>query len=132
MKTIIAGGRDFKDDTLMHNILKNITNITEVTEVTEVVCGGAKGADALGKVWAHNNNIPVKMFPAVWDRYGKSAGYTRNVQMADYADCLIAFWDGKSKGTMHMIKEAKKRKLICHVIMYNQQKQLSQLSLDFN
>jgi len=123
MKTIIAGSRDFEDDILMQRILSSIPDISEV------VCGGARGADKQGQLWAYDNNIPIKMFLADWNTYGKSAGYKRNVQMAEYADCLIAFWDGVSKGTSHMIKEAKKRKLIVHVIMYNVP---NQSELNFN
>lgn len=113
MKTIIAGSRDFTDNELMWNILK------EFPEISEVVCGGARGADECGQLWAYDKGIPVKMFLADWNKYGKAAGIKRNIQMAEYADMLIAFWNGKSTGTKHMIAEAKRRKLIVHVIEYN-------------
>lgn len=64
----------------------------------------------MGKSWAINNNIPVKSFPANWNKFGKSAGYKRNVQMADYAEGLIAITTG-SLGTTHMINIANDRKL---------------------
>ena len=44
------------------------------------------------------------------DVHGKKAGYLRNVDMAEYADALVAFWDGKSKGTGHMIDIVLKRR----------------------
>ena len=69
--------------------------------------GDAAGADTMGARWANNNNIPIKHFPAEWDRYGKSAGYIRNAEMGEYADALIAFWNGHSTGTKHMIKTMK-------------------------
>lgn len=72
-------------------------------DITEVVCGGANGPDTDGRVWAQQKNIPVKMFPAEWDKYGKWAGFKRNKEMANYADALIAVWDGSSLGTKHMI-----------------------------
>jgi hypothetical protein len=98
MKTIIAGSRT------IDNIEDIITAVEQSGMVpSEVVCGGARGADALGKQYAEERNIPVVMFPADWNRYGKSAGYRRNVEMADYADGLIAVWDGESRGTYHMI-----------------------------
>jgi hypothetical protein len=59
--------------------------------------------------------VPLKIFPAQWSIYGKGAGYIRNREMAQYADALIAFWDGKSKGTKNMIDEAKKQGLIIKV-----------------
>lgn len=109
MKTIIAGSREGP----------TYTDIVVATyglewKITEVVCGMAPGADLLGKLWAEKHGIPVKCFPADWSRYGKRAGPIRNVQMAEYADALIAIWDGKSNGTAHMIREARSRgMLVC-------------------
>lgn len=56
--------------------------------------------------------------PADWDLYGKSAGFKRNVQMAEYADALVAFWDGASSGTKHMIETAQKMGLDVRVKKY--------------
>jgi glycerophosphoryl diester phosphodiesterase len=56
------------------------------------------------------------VFPAEWDKYGKSAGYRRNEQMAQYAEVLVAFWDYNSPGTRHMINLAKQYNLEVHVI----------------
>ena len=100
MKLIIAGGRDFNKGEVLYKTLYGL----ELDIIDEVVCGDAKGADTLGAEWAHMKSIPVKHFPAEWDKYGKAAGFIRNAEMADYADFLLAFWDGKSKGTAHMIK----------------------------
>ena len=75
----------------------------EKVDITEVVSGGAQGVDTLGEVWAEKHDIPVKQFLAEWDVYGRSAGYRRNEEMGDYADVLLAIWDGKSRGTKHMI-----------------------------
>lgn len=80
-------------------------------EITEVVSGGCRGPDSYGEIWAKEKGIPVKRFPAEWERYGKKAGFLRNVDMAKYAEALIAFWDDESKGTLHMIKEAHSRGL---------------------
>ena len=97
MKTIIAGGRDFHD----YEFLKAHV---DPNGVTEIVSGTAPGADTLGERFAFENNIPVTRFLADWDKYGKSAGPIRNRQMAKYGDQLIAFWDGKSRGTKNMIE----------------------------
>jgi len=72
-------------------------------QVTEVVSGRAPGVDRAGEDYALYLGIPVKLYPANWSKHGKSAGYKRNEKMAEYADALIAIWDGKSKGTQHMI-----------------------------
>lgn len=98
MKVIIAGGRDFDNYEYLSETMSKLDFI-----VTEVVCGGARGADTLGETWAKNNGVPIKYFYPDWDNYGKSAGNIRNRDMADYGDYLVAFWDGKSKGTQNMI-----------------------------
>jgi hypothetical protein len=74
--------------------------------VTEVVSGGAKGIDLNGETWATKNNIAIKRFPAQWTLYGRRAGALRNLQMAQYADGLLSIWDGKSRGSKHMIEAA--------------------------
>ena len=98
MKVIIAGGRDFNNYDLLTQTMNELNII-----ISEVVCGDARGADTLGAVWASANEIPVKHYPANWDTHGRSAGIIRNRQMAEYADFLVAFWDGKSHGTKNMI-----------------------------
>ena len=100
MKTIIAGSRSIRDSGFL-NLALNDCPWTK--DITEVVCGGAKGADMLGYEWAMKNSIPVKFFDPDWERYGKRAGIIRNREMGDYADALIALWDGASNGTTHMI-----------------------------
>lgn len=104
MKVIIAGSRDFTNINIMQ---RSCDDILADINVTEIVSGTARGADTTGEIYANLRNIPVKSFPADWNTHGKSAGYIRNAEMADYADMLIAFWDGKSRGTKHMIDLAK-------------------------
>lgn len=102
MKVIIAGSRTVTDLAIIETAIRKAD-----FPITEVVSGGARGVDTLGEEYAKKNGIPIKRFPANWDKYGKSAGYKRNVQMAEYADALIAVWDGESRGTMHMINIAR-------------------------
>jgi hypothetical protein len=109
MKTIIAGGRDVTEYFHLEEALESYRN-----DITEVVSGGASGADALGERYARGSKLPIKRFPADWSQ-GKAAGPIRNRQMAEYAEALIAIWDGKSRGTANMIEEAKKRGLLVHV-----------------
>lgn len=104
MKVIVAGGRDFTDKELLFSTLDDLN--TQIT-ITEIVCGGAKGADSLGKLWALSRNIKVIDMEANWELYGKSAGFIRNRQMGDYADYLVAFWNSISPGTKHMIEYMK-------------------------
>lgn len=106
MKTIIAGSRSINSLNLVYKAVKDSSFI-----ITEVVSGGARGIDSLAVVFAKQENIPYIIMRADWDRYGKSAGFRRNGEMANYAEALIAIWDGESRGTMHMINIAKERKL---------------------
>ena len=84
--------------------------------ITEVVSGCAKGADTFGEEWADDQRLPVKKFPAEWDKYGRAAGPIRNKQMAEYSDQLIAFLYPNSRGTANMINQAKKLGLKVHII----------------
>ena len=115
-KVIVAGTRTFDNYELLKSkldfFLKNKTDI-------EIVSGAARGADQLGERYAAERGLSLKRFPADWDRYGKSAGYRRNVQMAEYADAAIVFWDGVSSGSKHMIDFAKRKGLQVRVVLYN-------------
>jgi YspA, cpYpsA-related SLOG family len=110
MKTIIAGSRKIVDTTLLTEAI-----IASGFTITEVVSGMAHGVDRMGQAWATEHGMPIKHFPADWKLYGRGAGPVRNRAMADYADALIALWDGKSKGTQHMIKTARERSLMIYI-----------------
>ncbi len=101
-KTIIAGGRDFKPTT---EWLKLVSNMLSVLYTHEIVSGGCSGADTFGENIAERLDIPCKVFLADWNKHGKGAGPIRNVEMADYADNLIALPGGK--GTKSMVQCAK-------------------------
>jgi hypothetical protein len=115
MKIIVAGSRGFNDYDYLKSSLDNI--IGDKFDV-EIVTGMARGADTLGIKYANEMGHEVKEFPAQWDKYGKSAGYKRNAEMAQYADTCVCFWDGFSKGTKHMIDLAYKYNLKVYIIKY--------------
>jgi hypothetical protein len=115
MRVIIAGSRDFRN----YDLLKQkCDEILFGKDEVEIVSGTARGADKMGEFYASERKYPVKLFPADWNQYGKSAGYIRNKQMAEYANILICFWDGQSKGTQHMINLAKDLGLEVHTIIF--------------
>lgn len=132
MKWIIAGGRDYgnrlKEDGTPDEeqnakdydaLLDAANRLVDVDDT--VISGTAKGADQLGERYAKSQQpfgVRLERFPADWEKYGKRAGFLRNHQMALEADGLIAFWDGKSKGTKNMIEEAHKARLVTHVVYY--------------
>ena len=113
-KIIVAGGRDFSDYMLLKEKLDYVLKFGEF----EIVSGKASGADTLGEKYALENYLRIAEFQADWDRYGKKAGYLRNEEMAKYADGCIVFWNGKSKGTKHMIDLAKKHNIPVAIIRY--------------
>lgn len=103
MKVAIVGSRDYPD---MEQV---VDFVFQLPDGTEVVSGGARGVDSWAADTAKSTllDLEVRVFPADWNRHGKSAGYIRNQQIVDYADCVVAFWDGKSRGTAHTIKLAR-------------------------
>lgn len=106
MRVIIAGSRSMTDAAQVTMAIAQSGFV-----IREVISGGARGVDTFGEAWARTHHIPVRRFPAEWQRYGKSAGFRRNEAMAHVADALIAVWDGSSPGTGHMIATARRRGL---------------------
>lgn len=111
MKVIIAGSQTIKRMAIIEKAIAD----ADFT-ITEVVSGAAPGVDTVGAEWARINDIPVREFPADWRGFGRSAGMIRNQQMAEYADALIAVWDGKSRGTSNMIDSMRRRRKLVYVI----------------
>ncbi len=116
-KIAIVGGRDFSDYPLLKNkmleVIKKIKNVSTKIQI-EIVSGGAKGADSLAEKFAEEFYLPIKIFPADWNKNGRAAGFIRNKEIWDYVDMGVAFWDGLSKGTRHSIDLSKQlnKKLI--------------------
>lgn len=119
MKLIIAGSRTITDFKIVKDAFNNFKFKEDVTEIVE---GGARGVDSLARELAEKLNIPCTTMAANWydkyDRLNRSAGYRRNVDMANYADMVLAIWDHQSKGTKHMIDIANDREM--YVEVYNQ------------
>ena len=117
-RVIIAGTRTFSDYELLERHVRHMLSRKSREEV-EIVSGGAAGADRLGERFARENGYKLRVFPADWERYGRRAGILRNQQMVDYADALIAFHDGQSRGTAHVIAAAREAGLLVSVKVYS-------------
>jgi hypothetical protein len=111
MRLLICGSRGFTSYPLLLKVIRE-----NKLEPDEIISGNARGADTLGELYAEQNKIPVKIFPAEWkDHYGKfdrGAGFKRNLKMIEYIkrfpdSVVLAFWDGNSTGTKHSIDCAK-------------------------
>jgi len=106
MRVIIAGSRGIEDYAKVRDAVRR-----SGFPISRVLSGMAKGVDTLALRYATENALPCDRFPAEWSKWGRSAGYKRNFQIAQNPDALIAVWDGQSRGTRHMIQVAKARGL---------------------
>ena len=124
LRIIIAGTRSFNNAHLLIRILNKYLcglvddGIITSNEMIKFISGTARGADQLGEQFAKACKCEVVRFPADWNKYGKSAGIIRNHEMGNYADYLIAFWDGKSRGTKNVIEEMRRAGKHGKVILY--------------
>ena len=109
MKIAIIGSRTITDANISIYIPRN---------TTEIVSGGAKGIDTLAREYAISNNIKLTEFIPDYKRYGRGAPLKRNMQIIEYADRIIAFWDGRSKGTEYVINECKKINKQVDIILF--------------
>lgn len=100
MKLAVIGSRTFDNYQLL---CSSIDKLRRKYNIDTIVSGGAKGADSMGIMYAENNGLCWKEHLPNWELYGKSAGFRRNHDIINDADLVIAFWDGKSRGTKHSI-----------------------------
>jgi hypothetical protein len=112
MKLAVVGSRNFKD----YKLLK--TKLDELENIELIISGGANGADSLAEKYADEKGIKKSIHYAEWGRYGKAAGYYRNIDIVNESEMVIAFWDGKSKGTKLSISLAKEKNKKLTVIYY--------------
>lgn len=117
-RIIIAGCRNFTNYALLRETCDRLLKETSVSHEVVIVSGHATGADALGEKYAQENGYTLETYPADWKRHGRAAGPIRNALMASVANALIAFWDGKSRGTKNMIDLANTKGLQVAVVQY--------------
>lgn len=122
MRVIIAGGRDFDDEVFAFEQLDR--DFGKVLKSVTVISGGARGADNIGERWAKARGVKLVVRKAKWDEHGKAAGPIRNMEMIteDKGSHLVAFHDGESRGTRHMIDSALKHSLWVRVVRYEKKK----------
>lgn len=115
-RLIVAGSRNFNNYELLKQKCDSLLSQKRLTHSIVIVSGTARGADTLGEQYAHERGYAVERYPADWEHDGKAAGPIRNSQMAAHADALVAFWEGKSRGTRDMIEKAKERNLLVRIV----------------
>ena len=140
MKVVICGPRTFEDFDVIEKAVEK-----SGFDVDEVVSGHAKGADALGEMWARKHDKKIKLFPAMWNdlkqegavvktnkwkkKYNANAGFFRNEEMAKYADACVAIFDDTG-GTKNMIKNAKENNL--KLFVYNLEENIDDDELGYS
>lgn len=127
-RVIIAGSRSFNNYALLREHCLSFLQEKMKTHRVIIVSGHARGADSLGERFANELGLPFELHPAKWRLLGKAAGMVRNAEMAKCSDALIAFWDGESRGTRHMINFARKRGL--DISVFNTSQTRSQTIID--
>ena len=100
MNLAIIGTRDFNNYNLMKNTILQNYNLNEIDYI---ISGGAQGADYLAEMLASEFNIKIKIFKPDWKTFGRAAGPLRNIDIIKNSDFVVAFWDGKSRGTKNSI-----------------------------
>ena len=99
MKVAIIGSRGLSVGDLGRYLPEN---------TTEIVSGGAKGVDTSAREYALSHGIKLTEFLPEYTKYGRSAPLKRNITIIEYSDIVIAFWDGKSRGTKFVIDNCRK------------------------
>lgn len=120
MKIAIVGSRTFEDYELLQSFIESILTGEELAAVEAVVSGGARGADTLAERFAAERGLRMIIFPAEWKKYGRRAGFIRNVDIIRECDVCFAFWDGESHGTKHDIELCDETGKPCHICYFKQ------------
>ena len=102
MKVAVIGSRKLQIDHLEDYLPEG---------VTEIVSGGARGVDTCAKNYALRHGLKLTEFLPEYGKYGRGAPLRRNIAIIEYADLVLAFWDGKSRGTKFVIDNCKKRNI---------------------
>ena len=101
MKVAIVGSRDYPSPSLVRAFVNTLP------DDTIIISGGARGVDTVAEQAARYRHLKVEIYPAEWDKWGRSAGMMRNGKIINAADRVVAFWDGISKGTADSIRKAR-------------------------
>lgn len=130
MRLAIVGSRNY---TNKNRVYHEINECRKFHEITEIVSGGAAGADTFGVDYAKEHRIKYTVHDAKWDdlsepcvikvnskgkKYNALAGFNRNTDIVDGCDAMIAFWDGRSPGTLDSIEKARNAKKKLRVVRF--------------
>lgn len=120
VKLIVAGSRTLNDYEIVRSAIDEL--ISQGMVISAIIDGTARGVDQLASRYAREHDIENIRVPAEWNLYHRGAGGIRNRKMAEMADALLALWDGKSRGTMNMIKTANNKGIPVTVVYLSSEK----------
>ena len=115
IKLAIVGSRTFNDYNLLE---RHINDIAKSFNIIKIISGGANGADKLGEKYANKHEIPTSILNPDWEKYGRGACFIRNKNIVNSSDKVVAFWDGKSKGTQNSINLAEKQNKLIQIVEF--------------
>lgn len=110
VKTAVVGSRSLKIDCISEYV---------PTGTDEIVTGGARGIDSCAAEYAKERGLKLTVFLPDYKRYGRGAPIVRNREIVGYADCVVAIWDGSSRGTRSVIDECTKRGVDVRIFLIN-------------
>lgn len=115
MRLLVCGSRTLKAP--FSTVARKLIDINATTPITAIIHGGAMGADQAAGIWAIQHRIEQIVFKPDWTKHGKAAGPIRNQEMLSAKpDMVLAFWDGRSRGTEDMINRARKAGLKVEIV----------------
>ena len=113
MKIAVIGSRDLLVDISAY-----------ISPEDEIVSGGARGVDSCAADYARRHGNKLTEFLPDYNSFGRKAPLIRNKEIVNYADKVLAFWDGESHGTWFVIDYAKKVGKPCHVVLVKRKQSL--------
>ena len=112
----VVGSRSIDDAEFVFDGIKQ--TIKKHPRISGLVSGGAEGPDTLSQRFAKEKGMSILIIYPKWNQLGRGAGFSRNWEIVNFCDVLIAFWDSCSKGTQHTSKIAESAKNILQIFHY--------------
>lgn len=114
MKLMITGSRSLsKNEEATRDVNETLDALLAKHADIQLLSGGARGIDKMAEAWAKERKVPVVLYLPDYKRFKRGAPLVRNQEMVDTCDGVVAFWDGKSKGTKFVLDRARGKLLSC-------------------
>ena len=112
----VGGSRFFDNYQMLKKELDSVITNIKCTDSIKIISGHCRGTDFLAEMYAQERGFALELYPAKWSEYGRCAGVIRNMEMVNNSDLIVAFWDGKSKGTKNLINNAVALSKPCKIV----------------